>query len=141
MEDHILITLAMLLMLASMAAIVGGLGLMSSMSMNVIERRREIGIMQAIGASPGSVQKIVMVEGVVIGVLSWLAAILLSTPLGVLIGNTAGEVIIRVPLDFAISPLGMGLWLLIVMLFSAGASYYPARRATQLSVNDILAYE
>ena len=141
LEDHIMITLVMLMLLAGLAAIVGGLGLMSSMSMNVIERTREIGIMQAIGASPGSVQKIVIVEGVLIGVVSWLAAIFISTPLGVIIGNTAGEVIMKVPLDFAISPMGMALWLLIVMVFSAAASYYPARRATSLSVNDILAYE
>lgn len=141
LEDHIMITLVMLMMLSGLAAIVGGLGLMSSMSMNVIERTREIGIMQAIGASPGSVQKIVIVEGVLIGVVSWLGAILLSVPMGMIIGNTAGEVIIRVPLDFAISPFGMGVWLAIVIVFSALASYYPAQRATSLSVNDILAYE
>lgn len=141
LEDHILITLVLLMLLAGLAAIVGGLGLLSSMSMNVIERTREIGIMQAIGASPGIVQKIVIVEGVLIGVVSWLGAIFLSIPMGLVIGNTAGEVIIKVPLDFAISPVGMTAWLLIVIVFSAVASYYPAQRATSLSVNDILAYE
>ena len=47
---------------------VGGLGLMTTMSLNVLERRREMGVLRAIGASPRAVWLIVVAEGVVIGV-------------------------------------------------------------------------
>jgi putative ABC transport system permease protein len=53
---------------------------MTTMSLNVLERRREMGVMRALGATPRIVWLMIVAEGVVIGVLSWTIAALLAWP-------------------------------------------------------------
>ncbi|MEM7034118.1 MAG: FtsX-like permease family protein [Chloroflexota bacterium] len=67
----------MLFLMAALFAIVGGISLMSTMSLNVLERTREIGVLRAIGADTPSVRQIILYEGVLIGLLSWGLAVLL----------------------------------------------------------------
>ena len=74
-------------MLYEVITIVGGLGLMGTMSINVLERTREIGVMRAIGASNGDIQSIVIIEGMVVGMISWIVAILLSFPITSILRN------------------------------------------------------
>jgi putative ABC transport system permease protein len=69
-----------MLAMAVMAAVVGGLGLASTMSINVVERGREIGVMRATGATSLAVAGIFICEGVLVGVLSWLLAVPISYP-------------------------------------------------------------
>ena len=106
-----------------------------------MEHIREIGVMQVIGASSGAVQRIFIFEGMVIGVLSWIIAILLALPLSIIVGNISGKVLIDAPLDSGFSLTGVILWLAIVLVFSAIASFYPAWKASRLTVNDVLANE
>jgi putative ABC transport system permease protein len=68
-------TTTMLLALAVIVAIVGGIGLMGSLSISVVERTREIGVMRAVGARSRTIMEMFMMEGVLQGVLSWLAAV------------------------------------------------------------------
>src|SRR5690349_8790779 len=69
-----------LFLMTVLLGIVGGLGLMGTMSLSVLERTREIGIMRAIGASNEAVFQIVVVEGICIGLISWLLGALLAVP-------------------------------------------------------------
>lgn len=140
-DEHLVIISSFLLLMAALIAVVGGLGLLSTMSVNVLERMREIGVMRAIGASNQAVQRIIVVEGVFIGLLSWLIAVVVTTPLGIVIGNAFSMALIQVAIDYVLDPRGLILWLVIVMVFSAAASFYPARSASELSVNEILSYE
>ena len=67
---------ALLLVMAILLALVGGLGLMGTMSINVLERTREIGVLRAIGAPNRGVAQVFILEGITIGLLSWAAWVL-----------------------------------------------------------------
>ncbi len=135
------ILVALLLVMAVLMAAVGGLGLMGTMTLNVLERTREIGVMRAIGASNGSVRQIVLVEGLLIGALSWLIGALLGIPFGQLLSEALGNVIFEMPLHYTVSTNGMLIWLVVVMAISVLASLLPAQNASRLTVREVLAYE
>jgi putative ABC transport system permease protein len=121
--------------------IVGSLGLTGTMSLNVLERTREIGVMRSIGASNGSIYQIIITEGIIIGLISWSIGLLFSIPLGTILSNVVGNGFLRSPLIQSFSWPGAFLWLLIMVVISIVASFIPARRATRLTVRDVLAYE
>ncbi len=139
--DHFYIIVTLLMLMAVLVAAVSGLGLASTMSLNVLERRREIGVMRAVGATSLKVLQVILGEGVFIGLLSWGLAIILSIPMTMVIGNVAGMMFIETPLETAYSWSGTALWLGIVMVLTAIASSFPAMKATEMSVNEVLAYE
>ncbi|HLO33694.1 MAG TPA: FtsX-like permease family protein [Anaerolineales bacterium] len=132
---------ALLIVMAMLMALVGGLGLMGAMSINVLERRREIGVLRAIGAPNRSVAGVFILEGVAIGVMSWFLGSLLAIPIGKILSLAIGTAIMGVPLTFSYSVLGLWLWLLIVVILSALSSFIPARNAARLTVREVLAYE
>ncbi|MEM7134634.1 MAG: FtsX-like permease family protein [Chloroflexota bacterium] len=130
-----------LMMMAFLLATVGSLGLMATMSINVLERRREIGVMRAIGASDRSVLQIYIVEGALIGLLSWGGALLLSQPMSRLMSWRIGMTFAKLPLSYLFDLSAPLLWLVIVVAVSSLASLIPARNAASLSVRETLAYE
>ena len=62
-------------------------------------------------------------------------------PLGQVLSDAVGIPLMGTPLTFTFSVSGMWLWLGIVSLLSALASFLPARNAAQLTVREVLAYE
>lgn len=138
-QFNILITI--LSTMALLLAVVGGLGLMGTMSINVIERRREIGVMRAIGASTGSILGIVLLEGSVIGALSWLIGTGVAIPLSQLMSDAVGQGFIRSELSFQFSSGGALAWLAVLLAISALASLIPARSAARVTVREAVAYE
>ena len=131
----------LMLAMAILAAIVGSIGLASTMSINVVERGREIGVMRATGATSSAIAGIFIAEGVLVGVLSWLFAAPLSYPGARIFSNLVGTTLMNVPLDFSYAMGAVLFWLLIVVILSALASLWPALRATKVSVRESLAYE
>jgi ABC-type lipoprotein release transport system permease subunit len=121
--------------------VVGSIGLMSALSINVVERTREIGARRAIGATAATMVGVFVVGGVPVGALSWLLAFPLSAPAACALSSVVGQAIVQIPLDSAYSATGAPLWLLIVVLLSTLASLAPALRATRVSVCEWLAYE
>jgi putative ABC transport system permease protein len=130
-----------MLVMASLIAVVGGLGLMGMMSINVLERTREIGVMRAIGASNGDIQGIVIVEGMVIGLISWIISIVLSIPITVVLTTGVGLAILTAPMPAVYGINGIIAWLVGMLLIATLASALPAHRASSLTVRDTLAYE
>jgi putative ABC transport system permease protein len=130
-----------MLVMATLIAIVGGLGLMGTMSINVLERTREIGVMRAIGASNLDIQGIVIVEGMVIGLISWVISILLSIPITAILCFGVGMAVLTAPMPAVYGATGIIAWLLFTLFLSTVASALPARRASRLTVRDTLAYE
>lgn len=140
-EDHLLVLSTFLVIMAVLVLLVGGLGLASTMSINVLERTREIGVMRAIGASSRSILRIIVTEGAIIGILSWVLALIISWPVSSFVSTTYGMTFFEAPLKLAISIPGIIIWLVISTGFAALASLYPAWNATKLTVRQILAYE
>ncbi|MEZ4726518.1 MAG: FtsX-like permease family protein [Caldilineaceae bacterium] len=122
-------------------AAVGALGLMGTMSTNVLERTREIGVMRAIGATDGAIQRIVIVEGVIIGLISWLIGAALAYPIGAVISTGVGQVLFNTDLPYTFSATGVITWFFIVSFLAAIASFLPAWNASRLTVREVLAYE
>lgn len=140
-DQHMLMIYVFLIVMSAIIGGVGGLGLMTTMSLNVFERRREMGVMRALGATPRIVWLMVVAEGVVIGVLSWTIAALLAWPLSKVIGNLLVRMILHGGLDFTFEPRGLLIWLLVSIGLSALASFLPAWRASRTTVREALAYE
>ena len=128
-------------MMALLTAFVGSIGLAGTMGMNVLERTREIGIMRAIGAVDADIIKTVVIEGVLIGLISWVLAIALSFPISMLLLNIVGKAMINAVMPMALTPWGIIIWLGVVLLLAAVASMVPARSAARLTIREVLAYE
>jgi putative ABC transport system permease protein len=120
---------------------VGSIGLTGTMSMNVLERTREIGVMRAIGAHNRIVAKLVIVEGLIVGMLSYLIGALLSVPISYILSNVISQTIFSAKAEIAFTVKGFGIWLGVVVILSVLASLLPARNATRLTIREVLAYE
>jgi putative ABC transport system permease protein len=135
------IMLGITVFMAILMAIVGGLGLSGTLSLSVIERVREIGVMRAIGASNRSVWGIVVVEGIFIGVVSALMGAIIAIPIAKLLLDAFGSAFGGKSAPFSYSLPGFGIWLVISIVVSALASFLPARNASRISVREALTYE
>ncbi|MBZ0303462.1 MAG: FtsX-like permease family protein, partial [Anaerolineae bacterium] len=135
------ILINVLIGMAIIVAAVGGLGLAGTMSLNVLERTREIGVMRAVGASTASVRRLFIIEGIIIGILSAIIALPFSMPGSMGFGNILGEVLSNRPLPYTPTLEGPLIWFGIIIAISAAASLMPAQRASQISVREALAYE
>ena len=140
-DQHMVMIYMFLIVMSVIVGGVGGLGLMTTMSLNVLERRREMGVMRALGATPRLLWLMIVAEGVVIGVLSWAIAALLAWPVSKAVGNLLVRALFRSGLDFTFEPLGLVIWMLVSIGLSAVASFLPAWRASRVTVREALAYE
>ena len=135
------ILVTFLLIMAVLTAIVGSMGLTGTMSMNVLERTREIGITRAIGADDRAVMRTVIAEGVVIGMISFAFAIILSIPFTYLLSTIVSLAVFETPIDTVFTLTGYAIWLGLVLALSVVASILPARNAATMTIREVLAYE
>jgi putative ABC transport system permease protein len=135
------IILIVLVIMATLLAVVGGLGLTGTMGINVLERTREIGVLRAVGASTDAVRKVVVVEGITVGLMSWILAAILSAPTGLALAGAVVQAVFETELSYQYSYIGLGIWLAIVSLIGVASSLAPARSAAQLTVREVLDYE
>ena len=127
--------------MALLTAVVGSIGLAGTMSMNVLERTREIGVMRAIGAVDTEIMRTVILEGLSIGFISWVFGAVLSFPISVVLLRIISEAMINSPLPLHFSVRGFWIWLLGVLALATIASIIPARNAARLTIREVLAYE
>lgn len=121
--------------------VVGGLGLAGTMTMNVVERSREIGVMRAIGARDSAVLMVFLTEGLLIGFLAWLAGVIASLPISKILSDVLGNQFVKRPLTYTPAMDGIVIWFVVVAILAIVASFLPAWRATRMVVREVLAYE
>jgi putative ABC transport system permease protein len=138
--DHLVIILGTITFATVLVVIVGALGLTSTLTLSVVQRTREIGVLGAIGATPRAIASHVWVEGMVIGLLSWVAANVIAAPVTWALETACGRIFFQAPLDFSMSAAASGLWLVLVVVLATLGSAYPALRAARLTIREALAH-
>lgn len=136
---------ATLAVFGGIALVVSAIGMFNTMTVTLLERTKEIGIMRTLGASPSDVKLLFISESVVVGFLGGLS--------GVLMGITLG-LVVNFMLNLAASQFGgqavklfaFPLWFLsFITIFSGCVGYltgiFPARRAAALNPLDAIRYE
>ncbi len=130
-----------LLIMSGLTALVGSISLTGTMGMNVMERTREIGVMRAIGATDRQVMKLVLTEGLIIGLISWFIGVLLAFPISYLMSYIINMSIFGVTGEFSFTATGFIIWLGIVLVLSLVAGIIPANNAARLTIREVLSYE
>lgn len=124
----------MLAGIASIALLVGGIGIMNMMLVSVTERTKEIGLRKAMGATPGRIQLQFLLESIVLSLMGGLIGVIL----GLLISYVAA---VLLETEFVISisavALGVGFSTAVGIIFG----WAPAKKASQLSPIDALRSE
>ncbi len=128
-------TLTLLLIaIASISLIVGGIGIMNVMLVSVTERTREIGVRVAVGATEGAIQLQFLAESVMLSLVGGAAGVLLGIVGTVLVGRALGW-----PMELSLEAV------VLAALFSVAVGvffgYYPARKASLLDPIEALRYE
>src|ERR1700730_1180534 len=140
-DQHMLMIYVILVVISGIIMAVGGLGLATTMSLNVMERRREMGVIRAIGARSSTVWLIIVTEGIVVGVLSWALAALAAWPVSKFVGDALVKLMFNSTLNFLFQLQGLFIWLAVSVCLSAVASFLPAWSASKITVREALTYE
>jgi putative ABC transport system permease protein len=118
---------------------IGGIGVANTLTLNVLERRREIGVMRALGGRNSHLIQVFLTEALAMGGLGFFFGVALGYPLAYLLVWLMAQVLF--PLDF-VFPLGMvGSAVLFTLLLTAVASIGPALGAARMKVSQALRYE
>jgi putative ABC transport system permease protein len=129
----------------SLALAVATLGIVNTLVMAILERRREIGVLKALGAAESDVQQLFFVEAGVMGLLGGIFGVSFGWLLGRAITFGTNVYLQRQNLN-AIELSSVPWWLVLLallfaVLVSLGAGLYPASRAAKLNPVDALRYE
>jgi ABC-type antimicrobial peptide transport system permease subunit len=131
-------TYAMMDGLNFMAILIGGLGVMNTMLMAVMERTREIGVMRALGWRRRNILDMIMRESVLIGLAGGLVGILLAVFLAIIISISPGAINMYTP-RFSFVMIFQSIMVAVVLGVAGG--FYPAYRATKQEPVEALRYE
>jgi len=131
------LTFGMLFSVAALVmAIVGAIGLLSTLSMGVFERQKEIGVMRAIGAGSTTVASQFLVEGLLVGFSAWA----IGAPLSYFL---AKAIVAMLPFGLEVSyqPFTLVIGLVGIMAIATIASLWPSIRAARKTVSEIIRYQ
>jgi len=116
--------------LLALAILIAGLGIANTLSLSIHERRRELGLLRAVGQTKAQTRSMVRWEGAIIGILGAVLGVALGLVFGIAVVNALG--------DQGISELAIPASLVVVLvlgaLFGVAASWRPARRAARLDI-------
>ena len=131
MEEMLGMMTALLAGIASIALVVGGIGIMNMMLTSVTERTTEIGLKKALGAIPWQIQVQFLIESFLLSIIGGIAGVALGLLLSIILTNVMGT-------EFVVSvgaiALGVGFSAAVGIIFG----WAPARKASKLNPIDAL---
>jgi putative ABC transport system permease protein len=124
----------LLIAIASVSLIVGGIGIMNVMLVSVTERTREIGVRVAVGATEGAIQLQFLGESIMLSLVGGAAGVLFGILGSYLVGQT-----LHWPIEMSVESVVVAAFFSIAVGVFFG--YYPARKASLLDPIEALRYE
>jgi ABC-type lipoprotein release transport system permease subunit len=121
-----------------LAIFIGGVGMLNTMLMSVLERTREIGVLRALGWRRARVLRMVLQESLVLGVIGGVCGILMGLGLGKLMGLVPGT---YGSIDLSYTPQLFVQAVVVAMIAGLVGGLYPAWRATRMRPVEALRYE
>lgn len=137
-EQTSILTIALAAMSLLVGAI-GALGVLNTLTLNVVERRREVGVLRVIGGSDTSLIQAFLTEGFALGFSGWVVGVAIGYPLGALLTRKMESVLFHI--DFVFTPAMVMTSLLFALVLAGAASIIPALGAARLKAGQVLRYE
>ena len=139
-DDMISGVLGFLWLLMALVFLVASLGIINTLTMNVLEQTREIGLLRAVAMTRGQVRKMILAQALSVGVISLVPGALAGIALAFL-SNRATYSLLGQQVEFRIDPALVIGSFAVALVIAVLAAYLPARRATRLEVVRALQYE
>lgn len=137
-EQTRILTIALAAM-SILVGLIGALGVVNTITLNVLERRREIGVLRSVGASDANVMQAFLTEGLAFGIGGWVIGIVLGFPLGLILTRVMEAVLFH--LNYIFTPQMVLTSLVFALVITGGASLIPALAAARMRVKEVLRYE
>jgi putative ABC transport system permease protein len=140
LEEHFAVVTGVMQMIALASALIGAITLIATVSLGVLERAREIGVIRALGARPRSVVSLFLVEGGAVAFLSALLSVAGGVIFASLLNGMAERQLLHVAVPLYVSRVGLALLFYGVFVVIAGV-WLSVSRILRVSVREALAYE
>ena len=140
LRSHVAIVRGALELLGIVLGAVGALTLAAATTTGVVERTREFGVLQALGATPARVVWVVVAEALLVGLVSWPFAAALGAALSAWVGAMVGPIVFGTPLPLVLSVPALAAWLGVTVCASCAAGALPAFVASRLTIREALAH-
>jgi putative ABC transport system permease protein len=132
--------LGILWLLMGMIFVVASLGIVNTLTMNVLEQTRELGLLRAVAMTRGDVRLMILAQALTVGVISLIPGTVAGIGMAYL-SNRATYALLGSRVEFRVDPgLVVGCFV-VALLIAVAAAYLPARRAARLPVVQALQYE
>jgi putative ABC transport system permease protein len=131
-----------LVSLGSIGMVIAGLGMINTLTVSLLERTREIGLMMAVGARPKDVRRLFIAEAVILSLTGGVTGIIIATIISVIVNTllnqaASSRAVGKVFSVFAYSPLLISGIILLMIVIGLLVAFIPARRASK--INPIIA--
>ncbi|VEI12769.1 ABC transporter permease [Trueperella bialowiezensis] len=128
--------LTMLYALLALSVVIAVIGVVNTLTLSVVDRTREIGLLRAVGMQRSGVRRMVLQESVIITLLGTLVGVVFGTALGLGLTRFMAD---DVATTYVIPWQAIGVVIVVAVIVGALAAFLPARKAAKLDVLDAIA--